>query len=141
MARRDYFYDPEAPKPTSIRPAAAVALFDSDGKTLLLRRKDNDKWTMPGGTSELVTKTAYISRLRRAELPGFGFCSRAYSSLSCLDCGQGNRVHNVVDQGSSGQIVYRAPQPLEHRTDAEHIRAALDRLVSRIPCIQVRKDE
>jgi 8-oxo-dGTP diphosphatase len=29
---------------------AAVALFDSDGNILLLRRKDNDKWTMPGGT-------------------------------------------------------------------------------------------
>jgi ADP-ribose pyrophosphatase YjhB (NUDIX family) len=50
MARRDYFYDPEAPKPNSIRPAAAVALFDSRGNILLLRRKDNDKWTMPGGT-------------------------------------------------------------------------------------------
>ena len=48
MARRDYFYDAEAPKPNSIRPAAAVALFDSGGKILLLRRKDNDKWTMPG---------------------------------------------------------------------------------------------
>ena len=50
MARRDYFYDPEAPKPNSIHPAAAVALFNSDGNILLLRRKDNDKWTMPGGT-------------------------------------------------------------------------------------------
>lgn len=50
MARRDYYYDPEAPKPNSIRPAAAVALFDSSGNILLLRRKDNDKWTMPGGT-------------------------------------------------------------------------------------------
>jgi ADP-ribose pyrophosphatase YjhB (NUDIX family) len=50
MARRDYFYDPEAPKPNSIRPAAAVALFDLGGNILLLRRKDNDKWTMPGGT-------------------------------------------------------------------------------------------
>src|SRR5262245_44763121 len=50
MARRDYYHDPEAPKPNSIRPAAAVALFDSGGNILLLRRKDNDKWTMPGGT-------------------------------------------------------------------------------------------
>jgi 8-oxo-dGTP diphosphatase len=52
MPRRDYFYDPEAPRPNSIRPAAAVALFDSAGNLLLLRRKDNDKWTMPGGTLE-----------------------------------------------------------------------------------------
>src|SRR6516165_1248290 len=50
MARRDYFYDPQAPKPNSIRPAAAVALFDSRGNILLLRRRDNEKWTMPGGT-------------------------------------------------------------------------------------------
>src|SRR5215469_12949668 len=44
MARRDYFYDPEASKPNSIRPAAAVALFDTGSNILLLRRKDNDKW-------------------------------------------------------------------------------------------------
>jgi len=50
MARRDYFYEPDAPKPNSIRPATAVALFDPGGNILLLRRKDNDKWTMPGGT-------------------------------------------------------------------------------------------
>ena len=50
MTRRDYFYDTKAPKPNSIKPAAAVALSDGDGRILLLRRKDNDKWTMPGGT-------------------------------------------------------------------------------------------
>lgn len=52
MARRDYFYDQNAPKPNSIHPAAAIALFNSGGNILLLRRKDNDKWTMPGGTLE-----------------------------------------------------------------------------------------
>jgi 8-oxo-dGTP pyrophosphatase MutT (NUDIX family) len=52
MARRDYFYDPAAPKPNSIHPAAAVALFNGEGRVLLLRRRDNDKWTMPGGTLE-----------------------------------------------------------------------------------------
>src|SRR5262249_50628171 len=48
----DYFYDPQAPRPNSIKPAAAVALFDMEGRILLLRRKDNDKWTMPGGTMD-----------------------------------------------------------------------------------------
>jgi 8-oxo-dGTP diphosphatase len=52
LTRRDYFYDPKAPKPNSIKPAAAVALFDGDGRILMLRRKDNDKWTMPGGTMD-----------------------------------------------------------------------------------------
>ena len=50
MARRDYFYDSTAPKPNSIHPAAAVALFNTEGNILMLRRKDNDKWTLPGGT-------------------------------------------------------------------------------------------
>ena len=70
MARRDYFYDPEAPKPNAIRPAAAVALFDSSGNILLLRRKDNDKWTMPGGTldfGESLTHCA-IREVRETEL-------------------------------------------------------------------------
>jgi 8-oxo-dGTP diphosphatase len=50
MPRRDYFYDPEAPRPNSIRPATAVALCSTADELLLLHRKDNDKWTMPGGT-------------------------------------------------------------------------------------------
>jgi ADP-ribose pyrophosphatase YjhB (NUDIX family) len=61
MARRDYFYDPEAPKPNSIRAAAAVALFDSGGNILLLRRKDNDKWTMPGGTLDFGESLTYCA--------------------------------------------------------------------------------
>jgi len=70
MPRRDYFYDPEAPKPNSIRPAAAVALFDSGGNILLLRRKDNDKWTMPGGTlgRERKRVTSQLSTISRSVL-------------------------------------------------------------------------
>jgi 8-oxo-dGTP diphosphatase len=52
LPRRDYFYDAQAPRPNSIKPAAAVALFDAKDRILLLRRKDNDKWTMPGGTMD-----------------------------------------------------------------------------------------
>lgn len=52
MARYDYFHEPDAPTPNSIKPAAAVALFDAEGRVLMLRRKDNEKWTMPGGTLE-----------------------------------------------------------------------------------------
>ena len=47
--RRDYYHDADAPKPNSIHPAAAVALIDDD-KLLMLKRKDNKKWTLPGGT-------------------------------------------------------------------------------------------
>ena len=40
------------PKANSMRPAAAVAIIDDD-KILMLKRMDNGKWTMPGGTMEL----------------------------------------------------------------------------------------
>src|SRR6266481_1338492 len=82
MARRDYFYDPEAPKPNSIRPAAAVALLDLGGNILLLRRKDNDKWTMPGGTLDFgessdsnhgsnrrIHRSPHFDRVRRRRSP------------------------------------------------------------------------
>ena len=77
MARRDYFYDPESPKPNSIRPAAAVALFDSGGNILLLRRKDNDKWTMPGGTLDFGESLADWLSGKCVKRPGFRFESRA----------------------------------------------------------------
>jgi 8-oxo-dGTP diphosphatase len=71
MARRDYFYDPEAPSPNSIRPAAAVALFDSAGNLLLLRRKDNDKWTMPGGTLDFGESLTECATREVREETGF----------------------------------------------------------------------
>lgn len=49
--RTDFYYDPDAPKPNSIKPAAAVAIV-KDKMILLLKRRDNGKWTMPGGTLE-----------------------------------------------------------------------------------------
>jgi 8-oxo-dGTP diphosphatase len=71
MARRDYFYDKDAPKPNSIKPAAAVALFNDKRKILLLRRKDNDKWTMPGGTLDYGESMAACAIREVREETGF----------------------------------------------------------------------
>lgn len=71
MARRDYFYDKDAPKPNSIKPAAAVALFNDQRKILLLRRKDNDKWTMPGGTLDYGESMAACAIREVREETGF----------------------------------------------------------------------
>lgn len=49
--RRDYYHQSDMPKANSVRPAAAVAIIDKN-KILLLKRKDNGKWTLPGGTLE-----------------------------------------------------------------------------------------
>lgn len=50
--RKDYYYQEDAPAANSIKPAAAVAIFNSKNELLLLHRRDNGKWTMPGGTLE-----------------------------------------------------------------------------------------
>ena len=50
--RKDYSHCSEMPSPNSVRPAAAVAIVN-DNKILMLRRRDNGKWTLPGGTLEM----------------------------------------------------------------------------------------
>src|SRR6266478_27134 len=61
-SRRSITFTIQKPrKPNSIRPAAAVALFDSRGNILVLRRKDNDKWTMPGGTLDFGESLTYCA--------------------------------------------------------------------------------
>ncbi|MGY4688729.1 NUDIX domain-containing protein [Salibacterium sp. K-3] len=50
--RTDYQNDPAAPRPNSIKPAAAAALVNENGEILLVKRRDNEKWSMPGGTME-----------------------------------------------------------------------------------------
>lgn len=50
--RTDYYYQEDAPAVNSIKPAAAVAILNSKHQLLMLHRKDNQKWTMPGGTLE-----------------------------------------------------------------------------------------
>jgi ADP-ribose pyrophosphatase YjhB (NUDIX family)/quercetin dioxygenase-like cupin family protein len=49
IRRQDYFYSDNAPQPNSIVPAAAIIEND---KLLLIRRVDNDMWSLPGGTLE-----------------------------------------------------------------------------------------
>jgi 8-oxo-dGTP pyrophosphatase MutT (NUDIX family) len=49
-ARRvDYWHDPEAPKPTSRKTSASVFAQNDVGDLLLLKRTDNDLWTIPTG--------------------------------------------------------------------------------------------
>ena len=52
MGRRDYYDDPNAPKPNSLVPAASAIVVDEDGRILLHRRRDNNMWALPGGKME-----------------------------------------------------------------------------------------
>lgn len=53
MGRRDYYDDPTAPKANSLVPAASTVVVDEQDRILLHRRRDNDKWALPGGKMEL----------------------------------------------------------------------------------------
>ncbi|MEU5760368.1 NUDIX domain-containing protein [Nocardia sp. NPDC047648] len=52
MARTDYFHDPDAPTPNSIKVAVSALVRDSEGKILMIHRTDNDRYSIPGGGLE-----------------------------------------------------------------------------------------
>lgn len=53
MGRIDYYDDPNAPAANSLVPAASAIVTDAQDRILLHRRRDNDKWALPGGVMEL----------------------------------------------------------------------------------------
>lgn len=53
MGRVDYYDDPAAPPANSLVPAASAIVIDAEGRILLHRRRDNDRWALPGGVMEL----------------------------------------------------------------------------------------
>jgi ADP-ribose pyrophosphatase YjhB (NUDIX family) len=53
MARVDYFHDPNAPKANSITVAVSAFVLDDTGRLLMIRRSDNDLYSIPGGQLEL----------------------------------------------------------------------------------------
>lgn len=53
MARVDYYNDPNAPKANSIAVAVSAFIQDEDGRILMIRRTDNDRYAIPGGQLEL----------------------------------------------------------------------------------------
>ncbi|MFE0188979.1 NUDIX hydrolase [Streptomyces sp. NPDC058989] len=53
MRRRDYDNDPNAPTANSLVPAASTVVVDDAGRILLQRRRDNDKWALPGGVMHI----------------------------------------------------------------------------------------
>lgn len=52
MARRDYWDDPDAPEANSLVVAVSAVVRDDQGRLLLIKRTDNDLWSIPGGGME-----------------------------------------------------------------------------------------
>ncbi|MVU77415.1 NUDIX domain-containing protein [Nocardia sp. ET3-3] len=53
MSRTDFFEDPTAPKANSIVVAVSALVRDGQGQILMIRRTDNDKYSIPGGGMEI----------------------------------------------------------------------------------------
>jgi ADP-ribose pyrophosphatase YjhB (NUDIX family) len=66
MARVDYFNYASAPQANSIRPAVSAIVRDENGRLLMIRRTDNDKYAIPGGGQE-VGETVAQTVVREVE--------------------------------------------------------------------------
>jgi ADP-ribose pyrophosphatase YjhB (NUDIX family) len=53
VARIDYLNDPNAPKANSLVPSVNVAVVNERGEFILIRRTDNDNWSLPGGAMDI----------------------------------------------------------------------------------------
>jgi 8-oxo-dGTP pyrophosphatase MutT (NUDIX family) len=53
MSRLDYLDDPDAPKANSLVPSANAIVLNDHEQFLLIRRTDNDNWSLPGGAMDL----------------------------------------------------------------------------------------
>ena len=59
--RTDYYNDPDAPRPNSVVPSASAIVTDELGRILLIKRRDNELWALPGGghdIGETIEQTA-----------------------------------------------------------------------------------
>ncbi|GAA2680789.1 MULTISPECIES: NUDIX hydrolase [Actinosynnema] len=53
MARTDHYNDPNAPKATNIVVAVTAFVQDEQGRLLMIRRTDNDLYSIPGGAQDV----------------------------------------------------------------------------------------
>ena len=59
--RTDYYNDPAAPEPNSVVPSASAVVTNALGQILLIKRRDNTLWALPGGgheAGETIEQTA-----------------------------------------------------------------------------------
>ncbi|GJF16729.1 putative MutT/NUDIX-like protein [Mycolicibacterium cyprinidarum] len=53
MARTDYYDNPHAPAANSVVPSTTAVVTDPHDRIVLIRRRDNNLWALPGGAMEL----------------------------------------------------------------------------------------
>jgi len=53
MTRIEHYNNPDAPPANNLVPAASAVVTDNQGRILLMRRSDNELWSIPGGGMEV----------------------------------------------------------------------------------------
>jgi ADP-ribose pyrophosphatase YjhB (NUDIX family) len=53
LPRREYYDDPDAPRPNSLVVATSAVVTDGQGRILMQRRADSGNWALPGGGMEM----------------------------------------------------------------------------------------
>jgi 8-oxo-dGTP pyrophosphatase MutT (NUDIX family) len=59
--RTDYYNDPNAPQPNSVVPSASAIVTDEQGRILLVKRRDNTLWAIPGGGHDIGETIAHTA--------------------------------------------------------------------------------
>jgi 8-oxo-dGTP pyrophosphatase MutT (NUDIX family) len=95
--RIDYFDDPDAPRPTRIVPAVAVAVVNDTGQLLMIRRTDNDQWAIPGGQQEVGETPVEAARREVHEETGIR------CEITGL-VGIFSNPRNVIEYTSNGEV-------------------------------------
>jgi 8-oxo-dGTP pyrophosphatase MutT (NUDIX family) len=95
--RIDYFDDPDAPRPTRIVPGVAVAVVNEAGQLLMIRRTDNDQWSIPGGKQE-VGETP-MEAGRREVLEETGIVCEITGLVGIF-----SNPRNVIEYTSNGEV-------------------------------------
>lgn len=76
MTRIDYYRDRDAPEANSLVPGASAIVVDEEGRLLLHRRSDNDRWALPGGVMDIGETIAQCAE--REVLEETGLTVKAY---------------------------------------------------------------
>lgn len=73
LSRRiDYHDDPNAPKANSMVLSVNVVVANDADEILLMRRSDNDNWTLPGGAIDIGESVAQAAVRETREETGIG---------------------------------------------------------------------
>lgn len=70
MTRIDYYRDRDAPEANSLVPGASAVVADKQGRLLLHRRSDNERWALPGGTMDIGETIAHCAEREVQEETG-----------------------------------------------------------------------